>query len=611
VLGPIFAREFRTVPRRASHYNARAASLGLLLTLGVTAWLATGGLNQDATLGDTARFGLLTFQIFTFVQLTLVIFFAALSAASTVAQEKDRRTFILLLLTDLRDSEIVLGKLLGSLLPIALLLLGTLPVLALLLLMGGITPEQVFQSWLVIVASAFAAGSLGGLIALWRERTFQSLALAVLTLVLYFCVVELLGVVGLISDAYAESSSVARGLQSVDWAAVQTWLNPFRALLALLSVASEEVTITPVVGVIAAMVLWSVVLNAWGIYKLRVWNPGGEPVQQRESPEEEDQKDRAKAHAAPGTVRKVWANPVLWREIRTRAYGRRPLLVKFAYAVVLALICYAALSMALSGPRIGFVAGYGLVPVTILSLLLVAAQAVTAITAERDGGALDLLLVTDLTPKEFIFGKIGGVLYNTKEFLLPPLILAAVYAAYGLLATPPRNMPQELAARNAASLAAVWGALLVLLAFGLILGVHVALRVVNSRQSIIHTLGTVFFLSVGTLICIYLIVINGGTFQYQFVSFALFIVVGIGGLWWVLSTDRPTQALTLASIMLPIFMFYCVTNVLIAQPGSQESAPPLIPFLSIAVPFIFAILAMLVPMLSEFDVAFGRTRAQE
>ena len=55
----------------------------------------------------------------------------------------------------------------------------------------------------------------------------------------------------------------------------------------------------------------------------------------------------------------------------------------------------------------------------------------TAITSERDGRALDLLLVTDLSPKEFIFGKLGGILYNTKEFLLPPLILAAVYAALG------------------------------------------------------------------------------------------------------------------------------------------------------------------------------------
>ena len=158
---------------------------------------------------------------------------------------------------------------------------------------------------------------------------------------------------------------------------------------------------------------------------------------------------------------------------------------------------------------------------------------------------------------------------------------------------------------------AVWGAVLILLAFVLVLGVHVALRIVNSRQAVTHALGTVFFLSVGTLVCIYLILINGGTFEYQFLSFSLFIVVGIGGLWWVLSADRPTPALTLASLLLPIAMFYSVTNVLVATPGSQESAPPLIPFLVILIPFTHTILAMLVPMLSEFDVAFGRTRLEE
>ena len=52
---------------------------------------------------------------------------------------------------------------------------------------------------------------------------------------------------------------------------------------------------------------------------------------------------RAKAHAAPGEARRVWKNPILWREIRTYAYGRRPLLVKISYAIVLALICWFAL----------------------------------------------------------------------------------------------------------------------------------------------------------------------------------------------------------------------------------------------------------------------------
>src|SRR5205823_1606508 len=151
----------------------------------------------------------------------------------------------------------VLGKLLGSLLPIALLLLGTLPVLALLLLLGGITPEQVFQSWLIIVATAFAAGSLGGLIALWRERTFQSLALAVLTLVLYFCVVGLLGVVGLVAEAYADTSSAARWLHGVDWVAVQAWLDPFRALLGILEPPEAEA------GAAAAGRCWSSSPTSW------------------------------------------------------------------------------------------------------------------------------------------------------------------------------------------------------------------------------------------------------------------------------------------------------------------------------------------------------------
>src|SRR5579864_3779972 len=107
MLGPIFARECQTVPRRGAHYLARTASLGLLWVIGLTAWQAAVGWQHVAILGEVARFGVLLFQVFTFVLLTLLLFFAALSAASTVAQEKDRRTFILLLITDMRDYEIV------------------------------------------------------------------------------------------------------------------------------------------------------------------------------------------------------------------------------------------------------------------------------------------------------------------------------------------------------------------------------------------------------------------------------------------------------------------------------------------------------------------------
>src|SRR5262249_29249788 len=152
--------------------------------------------------------------------------------------------------------------------------------------------------------------------------------------------------------------------------------------------------------------------------------------------------------------------------------------------------------------------------------LLVAAQAATAITSERDTGALDLLLVTDLSPQEFIFGKIGGVLWNTKEYLVPPLLLAGVYAWYSCMATPPVSRPQLAASMNFWSFTFFLGDALVLLGFALVLGLHVALRAPNSRTAIIHTLSTIFFLSIGTLVCVALILINS-RFENQWTSFLL------------------------------------------------------------------------------------------
>ena len=115
-----------------------------------------------------------------------------------------------------------------------------------------------------------------------------------------------------------------------------------------------------------------------------------------------------------------------------------------------------------------------------------------------------------------------------------------------------------------------------------------------------------FFLSVGTLVCIYLILING-QFEYQFSSFLLFILAGVGGLWWVLNGERPSGALFLASWLCPFAVWYTVANILVARPGTGESADPVIPFLVIAGAFGFTIAAMLVPLISEFDVALGRT----
>jgi hypothetical protein len=65
--------------------------------------------------------------------------------------------------------------------------------------------------------------------------------------------------------------------------------------------------------------------------------------------------------------------------------------------------------------------------------------------------------------------------------------------------------------------------------------------------------------------------------------------------------------LTIASWACPLSVLYTVINTVVAKPGTQESADPVIPFFVLVGAFGFTLLAMLVPLVSEFDIALGRT----
>jgi ABC-type transport system involved in multi-copper enzyme maturation permease subunit len=166
LIGPVFTREVVTAPRRARLYVSRAAYISALLVLVCTAWLLVTGTQLVRNLGDMARFGAMLFQILAPLQLALVIFFSALLAAAAVAQEKDRRTLDLLLLTNLTNSELVLGKLLASLLNVLVMLAASLPLFMLCALFGGVAFSQIARVFAVTVATTIAAGSIGSLVAL-------------------------------------------------------------------------------------------------------------------------------------------------------------------------------------------------------------------------------------------------------------------------------------------------------------------------------------------------------------------------------------------------------------------------------------------------------------
>ena len=223
-----------------------------------------------------------------------------------------------------------------------------------------------------------------------------------------------------------------------------------------------------------------------------------------------------------------------------------------------------------------------------VSLLLINALAVTSLTSERDGRAIDLLLVTDLTPKEFVFGKLGGVLYNSKDMILLPLLLCCYLWLSGRI--------------TGENLVYLTGGYLVMTCFVAMLGLHAGMIYENSRSAIGVSLATVLFLFLGVATCMRMMIAFSGSFQVQLQPFLAFMLGGGVGLYVPLGSRNPSPAIGLASFLAPFATFYVITSLIIGY--------PLASFLVTVITYGFATAAMLVPALYEFDVATGRTTAK-
>src|SRR6056297_816692 len=152
MFGPVFAREAVVSPRRTRTYLARALYVLSLFLLLCTGYLVLAGTQPLRTSSDLAKFGGWMFLLLAPLQLLILGFQAAVTAASSVAQEKDRRTLILLLLTRVTGFELVVGKLTASLLGVLTMLAAALPLFLALTLFGGVSPRQVGDVYLVTFA---------------------------------------------------------------------------------------------------------------------------------------------------------------------------------------------------------------------------------------------------------------------------------------------------------------------------------------------------------------------------------------------------------------------------------------------------------------------------
>ena len=216
---------------------------------------------------------------------------------------------------------------------------------------------------------------------------------------------------------------------------------------------------------------------------------------------------------------------------------------------------------------------------------MINALAVNSITNERDGQALDLLLATQITPMQFLIGKLFGVLYVTKEMVILPIALVTYLWTQGGIDT--ENLFFTI------------GCLLVMNAFAAMLGIHCGMIYSQSRTAIGTSLGTLFFLFLGVVTCMMIMMSFRGSFARQLPPFLAIILGGGTGLFIAMGSRNPSPAIALASFGLPFLTFFAITSFILRD---QE----LTVFSVVVAAYGFATAAMIVPALSEFDFELGR-----
>ncbi len=150
LLGPVFAKEMVEISRRRRYFLNRVLYGGALLLAFLFGWLEArpwrAAHNSENSIHIAAEIASALFVSLYCIQYMAVYLFVPMFVAGVIATEREDKTLDLLFTTHLSDREIVLGKLFSRLMVLALLFLCAVPIFSLISLFGGIDPAAVWKS---------------------------------------------------------------------------------------------------------------------------------------------------------------------------------------------------------------------------------------------------------------------------------------------------------------------------------------------------------------------------------------------------------------------------------------------------------------------------------
>lgn len=191
---PIVSRELRVAARRAATFWLRSAGALAVILLATAVFLIT----LDSPAKDR---GITLFAWLAAAELLACLFQGVRFTADCISEEKREGTFGLLFLTDLKGYDVVIGKLAATSLNAFYSLLASVPVLAVPVLLGGVTGGEVLRVALVLVNTLFFSLAAGVFVSSLSVSSRRALAGTFLLILLVAAGPPLAGVVGAARNA--------------------------------------------------------------------------------------------------------------------------------------------------------------------------------------------------------------------------------------------------------------------------------------------------------------------------------------------------------------------------------------------------------------------------
>ncbi|HNQ89770.1 MAG TPA: ABC transporter permease subunit [Verrucomicrobiota bacterium] len=169
-------RELRVAARRPGPFWARLAAALVAVVIGGLGLWWEGDVKANLVLG-AGLFGALGRACFVFALLAGPVF-----TADVLSEERREGTLGLLFLTDLRGYDVVLGKLAAASVTSVFSLLATLPVLAIPILLGGVSLAEFGRTALALGTALFFSLAVGMMVSALCDQARSAFALAGLIL---------------------------------------------------------------------------------------------------------------------------------------------------------------------------------------------------------------------------------------------------------------------------------------------------------------------------------------------------------------------------------------------------------------------------------------------